>query len=209
MAERESASGDLGLVQAFVNTVDLQDGPELLTGPEALRDWLVANSLMVSGAAVDADDLKHAIAVREAMRGVIGGNSGTATYPVDLATLNEAATASRLRMRFGSGGRARLEPEAAGAVGALGRLVVSLYSAMQSDDWRRLKLCDSDTCRWAFFDRSKNHTSRWCTMASCGNRAKARRFRQSKRSSPLAGRLPARPERPTSSRRPSRRSAPP
>jgi predicted RNA-binding Zn ribbon-like protein len=182
MADRDTATGDVGLVQAFVNTVDLQDGPELLSDPGALREWLVTNGLMAPGASVDGEDLKHALAVREAMRGVIGGNSGLRVYPVDLATLNEAATASRPRVRFGSGGKARLEPEATGAVGALGRLVLSLYAAMQSDEWHRLKLCDSETCRWVFYDRSKNHSSRWCTMASCGNRAKARRFRQSKRS---------------------------
>jgi predicted RNA-binding Zn ribbon-like protein len=112
------------------------------------------------------------------MRGLIGGNTGQPVYPIDLATLNEAANQSRLRMRFGPGGRARLEPEAAGAVGAIGRLVAALYVAMQDEEWTRLKLCGSDECRWAFFDRSKNHSSRWCTMASCGNREKARRFRQ-------------------------------
>ncbi len=187
MDERETATGEIGVVQAFVNTVDLQDGPELLTDPNTLRDWLVANRLMAEGATVDDENFKHAIAVREAMRGVIAGNSGLRVYPVDLATLNEAAIASRLRVRFGSGGKARLEPEATGAVGALGRLVVTLYSAMQSEDWHRLKLCDSDSCRWAFFDRSKNHSSRWCTMASCGNRAKARRFRAKGKASSAAG----------------------
>jgi predicted RNA-binding Zn ribbon-like protein len=181
MGDRETAGGEIGLIQAFVNTVDLQDGPELLTDENTLRDWLVANGLMSPEANVDARDFKHAIAVREAMRAVIGGNSGQRVYPVDLATLNEAATASRPRVRFGSGGNARIEPEATGAVGALGRLVLTLYSAMQSPEWDRLKLCGSDTCRWAFFDRSKNHSSRWCTMASCGNRAKARRFRQKRR----------------------------
>ena len=177
MGERETAGGAIGLVQAFVNTVDLEDGPEELTDEGSLGDWLVAHGLMTAGPPVEAGDLKHAIAVREAMRAVIGGNSGMPVYPVDLATLNEAATASRLRLRFGPGGRARLEPEVPGAVGALGRLVATLYWAMQSADWERLKLCGSDTCRWAFFDRSKNQSSRWCTMASCGNRAKARRFR--------------------------------
>jgi predicted RNA-binding Zn ribbon-like protein len=127
---------------------------------------------------VDESDLKHAIALREAMRAVIGGNSGLRIYPVDLATLNEAATASRLRMRFGADGRARLEPDASGAVAAMGRLVASFYSAMQDEEWERLKLCGSGTCRWAFYDRSKNQSSRWCTMATCGNREKARRFRQ-------------------------------
>jgi predicted RNA-binding Zn ribbon-like protein len=178
MSERETAPGEVGLVQAFVNTVDLQDGPELLTDPNTLGAWLVARALMEPDQAVSESDLKHALAVREAMRGIIGGNTGARVFPVDLATLNEAATASRLRMRFGADGRARLEPDAQGAVGAIGRLVTTLYSAMQDEDWERLKLCGSGTCRWAFYDRSKNRSSRWCTMASCGNREKARRFRQ-------------------------------
>jgi predicted RNA-binding Zn ribbon-like protein len=178
MSERETAEGELGLVQAFVNTLDLEPGTEDLTDPKTLQAWLVGRGLMDGGLPVGDADLKHAIAVREAMRGVIGGNSGLRIYPVDLAILNEAAAASRLRMRFGADGKARLEPDSSGPVGALGRLVATLYSAMHGEDWERLKLCNSGTCRWAFYDRSKNQSSRWCTMASCGNREKARRFRE-------------------------------
>jgi predicted RNA-binding Zn ribbon-like protein len=183
MAEREKADGDLGLIQAFVNTLDLMPRSEELKDPNTLRSWLVANRLMDVSEPVGEADLKHAIAVREAMRSLIGGNSGLRVYPVDLATLNQAAAESRLRMRFGPGGRPRLEPEASGAVGAIGRLVTTLYSAMQDEGWERLKLCDSDPCRWAFYDRSKNQSSRWCKMASCGNREKAKRFRQAHKNS--------------------------
>ena len=109
MSEREAATGELGLIQAFVNTVDLMPGVEELRDPNTLKDWLVARRLMDAGQPVDESDLKHALAVREAMRGLIAGNSGQRIYPVDLATLNEAAIASRLRMRFGSGGKARLD----------------------------------------------------------------------------------------------------
>jgi len=59
----------------------------------------------------------------------------------------------------------------------MGRIVAAVFAAMADDDWGRLKLCDSQTCRWVFYDQSRNHSSRWCTMASCGNRQKARRFR--------------------------------
>jgi predicted RNA-binding Zn ribbon-like protein len=178
MSERETAAGDLGLVQAFVNTLDVLPGTEELRDPNTLRSWLVANGLLREDEPVDGSDLKHALAVREAMRAVIGGNNGRQVYPVEVATLNEAATASGLRMRFGRDGKPRLEPEATGPVGAMGRLVATLYSAMQDESWDRLKLCTDDNCRWVFFDRSKNHSSRWCSMESCGNRAKARRFRQ-------------------------------
>jgi len=177
MADRDTATGSIGLVQAFVNSVDLEDGPEKLTTPDALADWLSGQGLIRGASAADADDLKHAIALREALRGLIGANSGSAVYPLDVATLNEAASASKLRARFGADGKARLEPDVGGVTGALGRIVAAAFTAMADEDWTRLKLCSSQTCRWAFFDRSRNHSSRWCTMAACGNREKARRFR--------------------------------
>ena len=181
MADRDTATGVIGLVQAYVNTVDLQDGPEELTDPKTLRDWLVARRLLEPGVELDEADLKNAVALREAIRGLIAANTGGAVYPVDLATLNEAAARSRLRPKFASDGRARLEPDAGtagGATAAMGRIVAAVYAAMGEPDWSRLKLCSSPTCRWAYFDRSRNQSSRWCTMASCGNREKARRFRR-------------------------------
>jgi predicted RNA-binding Zn ribbon-like protein len=178
MDARDEATGVLGLIQAYVNTVDLEDGPEEFVDPNALTTWLVARGLMETGYPAEGADLKHAIAVREAIRGIIGANSGGGVYPVDIATLNEAAGASRLRVRFGSDGKARLEPELGGVVGALGRVVGSVFTAMAEPEWTRLKLCDSKTCRWVFYDQSRNHSSRWCSMAECGNRSKARRFRQ-------------------------------
>ena len=185
MDNREEATGVLGLVQAYVNSVDLEDGLEEFSDHTSLTTWLVARGLMASGEKAEAADLRHAIAVREAVRGVIGANSGASVYPVDIATLNEAAGASRLRIRFGSDGNPRLEPEVGGVVGAIGRIVGSVFTAMAEPDWKRLKLCDSKTCRWVFYDQSRNHSSRWCSMAECGNRSKAKRFRQ-RRSDPGA-----------------------
>ena len=97
MTDRQTATGAVGLVQAFVNSVDLQDGPEELENPNTLKAWLVAKGLLDSSQSVEASDLKHAVALREAIRAVIGANSGSKLYPVDIATLNEAAAASRLR----------------------------------------------------------------------------------------------------------------
>ena len=178
MSDRETATGALGLIQAFVNTADLEPGIEALGDPRTLSHWLVARGLMASSQTADETDLKHAIALREAIRRAIGANSGGSVYPVDMATLNGAVSASRLLPRFGADGRARLEPHAEGVEGALGRIVAAMFAAMNEEDWTRLKLCDSATCRWAFYDQSRNHSSRWCQMASCGNRQKAKRFRQ-------------------------------
>jgi predicted RNA-binding Zn ribbon-like protein len=178
MEDREIADGALGLIQAYVNTVDLEVGSDAFDDPNTLTAWLVARGLMRQGQPGTNADVKHTKAVREAIRGVIGGNSGMPVFPVDIATLNRAAAASRLRARFGADGTARLEPEAGGVEGALGRIVAAVFTAMGEQSWERLKLCGSQTCRWAFYDRSRNQSSRWCRMASCGNRQKARRFRE-------------------------------
>jgi predicted RNA-binding Zn ribbon-like protein len=166
------------VIQAYVNTAELEDGREEFTSGNKLGEWFVARGLMEAGLRPEDPDLKHAMAVREAIRGVIGANSGSPIYPVDIATLNGAAAASRLRARFGSDGTTRLEPEAGGVEGALGTIVATVFAAMGDDDWKRLKLCDSHSCRRVFYDGSRNHSSRWCKMASCGNRQKARRFRE-------------------------------
>ena len=178
MADRETATGALGLVQAFVNTADLEPGTEQLSSPNTLKDWLVAKGLMDRTQAADEAALKHAIALREAIRGAIGANSGRAVYPVDIGTLNRAVSASHLIPRFGPDGKARLEVQAEGVEGALGRIVAAVFGAMREEGWARLKLCGSPTCRWAFYDQSRNQSSRWCRMASCGNREKAKRFRE-------------------------------
>ncbi|WP_030249112.1 MULTISPECIES: CGNR zinc finger domain-containing protein [unclassified Streptomyces] len=39
----------------------------------------------------------------------------------------------------------------------------------------RIRPCSNDECVLHFYDVSKNGTRRWCSMAGCGNRAKARR----------------------------------
>jgi predicted RNA-binding Zn ribbon-like protein len=183
MADRETATGTLGLVQAFVNTADLELGTDRLGDPNTLGDWLVSKGLMTAARPANDADLKHAIALREAIRGAIGANSGGSIYPVDLGTLNGAVSASRLLPRFGPDRKARLEPQADGVEGALGRIVAAVFAAMNEDDWTRLKLCGSSTCRWAFYDQSRNRSSRWCRMASCGNRQKAKRFRERAKSS--------------------------
>ncbi|MDN3354249.1 CGNR zinc finger domain-containing protein [Actinomadura sp. DC4] len=48
----------------------------------------------------------------------------------------------------------------------------------------RLKPCENDECRLFLLDRSKAGNARWCSMATCGNRMKARRHYQRARETP-------------------------
>jgi predicted RNA-binding Zn ribbon-like protein len=89
------------------------------------------------------------------------------------ATLAEASRRARLELRAGP----RLVPAAGGLDGELGALLALVAAAAAHGSWARLKACRSGTCRWAFYDAARNHSRRWCSMAVCGNRAKARSFR--------------------------------
>jgi predicted RNA-binding Zn ribbon-like protein len=62
--------------------------------------------------------------------------------------------------------------------GALARLAEAVAREVTADDRDRLRICDNETCRWVFKDESPGGRRRWCSMASCGNRAKVARHRE-------------------------------
>ena len=176
--QREPAPGALQLVQAFENTLDLESGHDELTDPQALRDWLAGHGLLDPGDTLAPADLERARAAREAIRALLLANHGAPADPEAAATLNRVAADARLRVSFAPDGRAELVPDAAGIDAALGRLLAIIATAMTEGTWQRLKVCQDDVCQWAFYDHSKNRSGAWCTMAVCGNRAKARSYRE-------------------------------
>lgn len=57
----------------------------------------------------------------------------------------------------------------------------SAAELLTSEELARVGECSGDNCGWLFFDTSRNHSRRWCTMNECGNRAKARRHYRRRR----------------------------
>jgi predicted RNA-binding Zn ribbon-like protein len=51
----------------------------------------------------------------------------------------------------------------------------SAAELLTSDRRNHVRACAGHDCGWLFVDSSRNHSRRWCDMADCGNRAKARR----------------------------------
>ena len=62
--------------------------------------------------------------------------------------------------------------------GALARLAESLAREISQGDPDRLRICANETCRWVFVDTSRTGRRKWCDMSTCGNQAKAARFRE-------------------------------
>ncbi len=179
MSKQQQAPGDLEHVRAFVNTRDIDLGTDDLERPEGLSSWLQRNGLLAGQKRVTASELARAVRVREAVRAILLAHNGGGPAPADAAAaLDAAACRARLRLRFGETGATRLESQAHGVDAALGGLLSIIHESIADGTWQRLKACRSERCEWAFYDHTKNHSGAWCSMASCGNREKARTYRE-------------------------------
>lgn len=70
----------------------------------------------------------------------------------------------------------RFDPD--GPLAALTPIALSAVEVAGSTDPGRLRDCDAEDCTRWFVDTSKGGRRRWCSMARCGNRAKAARYRR-------------------------------
>jgi predicted RNA-binding Zn ribbon-like protein len=184
LADNESkpAPGSLWRVQALVNTVELPAGPDRLAGPDDARPWLVDNGLMAPDAALRDGDLQQLRDVREALRAILVGNSGgPAPTEAQWGPLRTVAAGGVARAEVGADGTVALAPAGDSVSERLVDLLLIMRDAQRDGSWARLKVCANDECRWAFYDRSRNHGGTWCEMSSCGNKLKNREFRARRR----------------------------
>jgi predicted RNA-binding Zn ribbon-like protein len=179
MSKQQEAPGELELVRAFVNTIDIEAATEEIAEPADLAGWLERHGLAAPPLKAGSADVGHAVELREALRAVLLAHNGGADAPTGAtAALERTARRARIALHFDEHGGAQLEPEATGVDAGLGRLLTIVQRAIAEGTWLRLKACREHGCEWAFYDHTKNRSGAWCTMAVCGNRAKARSYRE-------------------------------
>jgi predicted RNA-binding Zn ribbon-like protein len=179
----------------FANTADwhASDHPqERLKGYTDLVAWGVAAGLLsVEEAQISlklAEDqpstakelYQRAIALREVLYRVFSAIAGSRSIAVDdLAFLNDM-----LRQAY-----AHLELKTTSQGVALDwhsyknelermfwQVIRSAVDLLTSDQLQRVGECADDRgCGYLFLDTSRNRSRRWCSMETCGNRAKAHR----------------------------------
>ncbi|TMB91279.1 MAG: hypothetical protein E6J45_06675 [Chloroflexi bacterium] len=176
---RTPAPGRLGLLQEFVNTVDLPDGDDALATAAAATRWLTDHRTVLTHPLTEKER-KRLVDIREDLRTVLMAHAG--------AHVGSDVTASLTRQLNGAALRPVISERGASLVGAstgvpalLSSLAAAIVEATVAGTWQRLKVCRDDTCRWAFYDASKNGRGAWCSMRSCGSRHKARTYRQRRR----------------------------
>lgn len=180
--EAKPAPGPLRVIQAFINTIDLESGQDRLAGVDDARPWLVDNGLLRAGATPSQDDLRLVADVREGLRALVMHNSGgTTPDPTVTAPLRAVAASSAIRADLDDSGRISLAAEGDSVRARLLSLLLVVKDAQLDGTWTHMKACANDACRWAFYDRSRNHGGTWCDMATCGNKLKNREFRARRR----------------------------
>lgn len=183
----ETVPSELVAVQALVNTLDLESNEEQLDSPQALRRFLTGHGLLGPSEPVGPADLAMAVELREALRAMLRVNHGEPLDPAALEVVNRAAAALPLQVGFDAGGHPVLGPGSGGCRGALAVLLAGVAQASAQGTWERLKACSAESCQWAFYDRSKNRSGRWCSMQTCGNRTKTRTYRSRRRGAEAHG----------------------
>lgn len=143
---------------------------------EAAR--LAARSEREPGAAAAA--FGRALDLREALyRLFSAAAAGRPPAAGDLALVNAALPEALARLRLeprGSGFGWAWEEKAAEPLDApLWPVLRSAAELLTSEELPRVRECAATSCTWLFVDRSRNRSRRWCSMETCGNRAKAHR----------------------------------
>jgi predicted RNA-binding Zn ribbon-like protein len=174
---RALAPGELARLQAFLNTNDVEGGVDELASPEDLSKWLAAKDFEAPKR-LSAKDLDRMKRFRESLRDLVLANNEEELDSRSVEGLNQIIRSAKLTPSFDSSGHLSFRSYSSGVDSAMGQMMVIIFEAMQEGTWHRLKACSENSCHWAFYDHSKNQSSTWCSMRVCGNRAKARRFRQ-------------------------------
>jgi len=142
------------------------DAHDHLATAESARAYLAASGFTVPEGPLTEVQLTRLRELRDLSAAVLD-------VPADRWRAAVASAATRHLFRFDERGQA--VPADSGWDGFIAGFVPTLFELVAQAD--RLRRCASPTCRWLFLDRSKNHSRVWCEMASCGSRAKMRRYR--------------------------------
>ena len=157
---------------------------ETLHTPEDLLAWLAgagqpgtdaARTLWGTTPGAAETAYRTALDLRETIYRILGGPDPAAD---DLASLNRALAAAPERRhleRTADGWGWRVTPWSPTLRVLLAPVLWSAADLLAGPRHSRVRTCANPQSRWLFLDDSKAGSRRWCSMSSCGNRAKAHR----------------------------------
>jgi predicted RNA-binding Zn ribbon-like protein len=164
----DTATGE-GFLLALLNSTPVVDGvpADDLADPARARAWLAA-----SGGLGTETELQHVLQVRQALQAVVRGQQPAAVLAPELQDVISVPAIEDGRLTW----TLDAAPDRELAVRA-----ILAWDTLARQNPGRLRPCANEECRLFLIDRSKANAARWCSMAVCGNRMKARRHYQRSR----------------------------
>ncbi|MFJ2787304.1 MULTISPECIES: CGNR zinc finger domain-containing protein [unclassified Streptomyces] len=162
------------LVEAFANTVDVEEAHDEIATPAGLADWLKDRGLLASPGEISTEAHQNYVTFRAGIREELGAHVGDTPDAELLAAADRVLAAHPVLVTA----RGALTPaaELPAERRPLAALAIAWSELVTTGDAARLKRCAEHTCGWAFWDVSKNRSRRWCSMKVCGNRNKSRSY---------------------------------
>jgi predicted RNA-binding Zn ribbon-like protein len=169
----------------FAQTGDMGWGAkyERLTSPSELQRWLSLSQLQLSRVRVSSEDLRQAKLLRGAIWRVAEAVvADRAPRRMDVRMINGSACQPNLVRELGSKAKSIRwhHPTAAAAFATIAQDAVLLFGDPVQRP--RLRRCEHPRCRIIFFDDSRPGLRRWCASNRCGDRIRARAYRDRKKS---------------------------
>ena len=128
------------------------------SGRQFARSW---------GGAGTTDEMEHLRHARNALHSVIRGDESAVTH--EIAAIMDGVVRTPRVTEDGIHWELRTPDDARLAVD-----VVLAWSSVSAEFPGRLRACANDECHLFLIDHSRPGTAKWCSMATCGNRMKAR-----------------------------------
>ena len=127
-----------------------------------------------------ADVFDRALSLRETIYHIFSAiAAGNAPSDANIEFLNAMLEATPVQLHVTKQGEKFICEwlgDNAALEGMLAPISWSAATLLASDELQQVKECANDGCGWLFVDSTKNHSRRWCDMADCGSRVKARRY---------------------------------
>ncbi|MGW6024747.1 CGNR zinc finger domain-containing protein [Streptomyces sp. NPDC055099] len=162
------------LVEAFANTVDVEEASDEIATPAGLSGWLRGRGLLDTAGEIHTDDHARYMALRAGIREELGAHVGDTPDPRLLAAADRVLAEHPVLVT--ARGHLTPAPGLPRERGPLATLAIAWSELVVTGNAPRLKRCAEHTCGWVFWDVSKNRSRRWCSMKVCGNRNKSRSY---------------------------------
>ncbi len=169
----------------FGHTGDMGYGShfERLTIPSELQRWLSLSPLQLAALKITVKDLERAKALRRAIWRVAEAVLEHAVpAAADIRLINKTACQPGLTRELDRKAKSMCwrHPTIAAALATIAQDAVVLFG----DPVQRLRLrcCENPQCRAVFYDDSRPGMRRWCASNRCGDRIRARLYRERHRS---------------------------